>query len=353
MVVMTNVLISIDIALPTLQLQAMWWPRLLSVGFALSVSSTLHSPCTAFSPKLARNLQSTYMELRACAQAVDHRAAVQADLLSLFQGEFDNYEQVVADRAAGLTPGPGGGHEHIHCSLQLVTSMAPPQLLQAQDGFAAPTAVIAARYYFNAQPAVTFRFRLYSFGLCASGAARGDVLMRLWRLHPDVETRLRAAGYQLQDFDWQDSAAESSSADVAESMDGCEIYWSRGSSSSTCSSSDAAAGSTEQQQPPAFVGLMGEDDAGTWISSQNTAGLDILVKDDLKLWPTKLWVNDRGYSRTGEFVYGNQRGVPYKMQRVQPGAALEWTLGAQYRTDSEYAAKMAAIGVVPGQKRPR
>eukprot|EP00953_Heterococcus_sp_UTEX-ZZ885_P027372 14684-Heterococcus_DN1.PRE.6 len=305
---------------------------------------------------MARNLQSTYMELRACAQAVDHRAAVQADLLSLFQGEFDNYEQVVADRAAGLTPGPGGGHEHIHCSLQLVTSMAPPQLLQAQDGFAAPTAVIAARYYFNAQPAVTFRFRLYSFGLCAPGAARGDVLMRLWRLRPDVESRLRAAGYQLQDFDWQDSAAESSSADVAESMDGCEIYWSRGSSSSsTCSSSDADTDCTEQQQqqPPAFVGLMGEDDAGTWISSQNTAGLDILIKDDLKLWPAELWVNDRGYSRTGEFVYGNQRGVPYKMQRVQAEGALEWTLGAQYRTDSEYAARMAAIGVVPGQKRPR
>jgi CpeT/CpcT family (DUF1001) len=327
----------------------MWRPSLFIAGFAILVSSIFISMCTAFCPTVARNLQSAYFALGACAQAVDHRAAVQTDLLSLFQGEFDNYEQVVADRAAGLTPGPGGGHEHIHCSLKLVTSMAPPQLLQAQDGFTAPTAVIAARYYFNAQPAVTFRFRLYTFGLCASDAARGDVLMRLWRLHPDVETRLRAVGYKLQGFDWQSSAAESS-ADVAESMDGCEIYWSRGSSSS----SDAAAtASSEQQQSPAFVGLMGEDDAGTWISSQNTAGQDILVKDDLKLWPAELWVNDRGYSRTGEFVYGNQRDVPYKMQRVQPGGALEWTLGAQYRTDSEYAAKMAAIGVVPGQKRPR
>lgn len=28
--------------------------------------------------------------------------------------------------------------------------------------------------------------------------------MRLWRLHPSVEKRLRAAGYDLTRFDWQD-----------------------------------------------------------------------------------------------------------------------------------------------------
>ncbi|CAN0196913.1 unnamed protein product [Ectocarpus fasciculatus] len=99
-----------------------------------------------------------------------------------------------------------------------------------------------------------------------------------------------------------------------------------------------------------FVGLMGEDDSGTWIESQNVDGLEILVKDDLRLWPDRLWVNDRGFDREGNFVYGNQRDVPYKMRRVAAGGPLEWTLGARHRTKEAYAEKMSAIGVTPGQR---
>lgn len=95
---------------------------------------------------------------------------------------------------------------------------------------------------------------------------------------------------------------------------------------------------------------MGEDDRGTWIESQNVAGLRILVKDDLRVWPDQLWVNDRGYDREGSFVYGNQRGVPYKMRRVVPGGPLAWTLGERHRTEEAYAEKMSAIGVTPGQR---
>lgn len=99
-----------------------------------------------------------------------------------------------------------------------------------------------------------------------------------------------------------------------------------------------------------FLGLMGEDDSGTWIKSQNVGGLEILVKDDLKVWPDHLWVNDRGFDGEGNFVYGNQRGVPYKMRRVAAAGPLEWTLGAEFRTKELYAEKMSAIGVTPGQR---
>lgn len=220
--------------------------------------------------------------------------------------------------------------------------------------------------------------------------ARGDAVMRLWRLHPSVERRLRAEAYDLTSFDWchcpeqknnkaggQLTDANNGVNDVAERMVGCEIYWSRGvgtvggdgdgqhssvdshegieggdvgtegyASGEQQTQGSAAAASTETF----FVGLMGEDDSGTWISSQNVDGLDILVKDDIRVWRDGLWVNDRGFDREGNFVYGNQRGVPYKMRRVVAAGSLEWTLGEGRRTAHTYAEKMAAIGVTPGQR---
>lgn len=249
--------------------------------------------------------------------------------------------------------------------------------------------------------------------------------MKLWRLLPAVEARLRAVGYNLTSFDWSDhnhfepmereendgsrrqrsqDAASTGKVDgivnVTERMFGCDIYWGRDvdavsnskkvptghknvgvsfGGSSTGAEVEVGAGvgavttgggdilqtavvaeGEEDGEVPHFVGLMGEDDNGTWVSSQNVDGLDILIKDDLKLWPHQLWVNDRGFDRAGNFVYGNQRGVPYKMHRVvvaDGGSSdvgpLEWTLGEGKRTKELYAAKMAAIGVMPGQRLSR
>ena len=56
-------------------------------------------------------------------------SAFLADLASRFQGDFDNYAQVVSDRAEGLLPGEGGGHEHIHCTLVPVDPGLLPSLL--------------------------------------------------------------------------------------------------------------------------------------------------------------------------------------------------------------------------------
>lgn len=226
--------------------------------------------------------------------------------------------------------------------------------------------------------------------------------MRLWRLLPPVEARLRAKGYELTSFDWckdspslSGSGGDSEAGDaaqihgdpldntgniVAERMFGCEIYWSRDEASTANVDSDTFASvgnngktvpgdpaeapgltagedvSMEERGPEAstrercFLGLMGEDDSGTWVSSQNVNGLEILIKDDLRLWPDRLWVNDRGFDRQGNFVYGNQRGVPYKMRRVVEGGPLEWTLGERYRSEELYAEKMSAIGVVPRER---
>lgn len=84
--------------------------------------------------------------------------------------------QVVEDRKAGMPPGPGGGHEHIHCSLKVLDAdQVPPQVAigegiggGGEQGRAGdrPLVVVAAKYYFNGDADVVFRYRLYSFHAC-------------------------------------------------------------------------------------------------------------------------------------------------------------------------------------------
>lgn len=96
--------------------------------------------------------------------------------------------QVVQDRNAGLAAGPGGGHEHIHCSLRLLDPAQVPlqiavgertgneQGREEQGEQGRPLAVVAAKYYFNGDANVVFRHRLYSFHACpvrGNGGAEG------------------------------------------------------------------------------------------------------------------------------------------------------------------------------------
>jgi len=76
--------------------------------------------------------------------------------------------------------GSGGRHEHIHCSLGRVDSTrVPRQILEDGEGdngwdgttlgnisrrsHTSPIAVVSAKYYFNGDARVVFRYRLYSF----------------------------------------------------------------------------------------------------------------------------------------------------------------------------------------------
>jgi hypothetical protein len=49
------------------------------------------------------------------------QSSIWKGLSDWFQGDFDNYAQVVEDRKQKLEPREGGGHEHFHCTLVPVT----------------------------------------------------------------------------------------------------------------------------------------------------------------------------------------------------------------------------------------
>eukprot|EP00985_Skeletonema_marinoi_P003415 scaffold1467_cov135-Skeletonema_marinoi.AAC.2 len=117
-------------------------------------------------------------------------------------------------------------------------------------------------------------------------------------------------------------------------------------------------------------------------------GKRILIKDELSLWEDEFWINDRGYDPDAvvddndgggnvenedgvgnmPFVYGNRRGVPYKLERVSCISTentnegsddmspvplllertiykqeLAWTLGEDFREQTEYEEKLLAV----------
>jgi hypothetical protein len=109
------------------------------------------------------------------------------------------------------------------------------------------------------------------------------------------------------------------------------------------------------------------------VDSTIIPGVKIRILDQLSLYEDTFYINDRGLDpESGAFIYGNQRGVPYRLDRVtrlvQHGEEdvhlerkvvdedLGWTMGESWRSSDEYDAKIAAIGglsaILSGTKPP-
>ena len=340
------------------------------------------------------------------------------DLSTRFQGDFDNYDQVLEDRTAHdppLTPREGGGHEHIHCTLVPVDDVAvpssPSSIIRQYVREDAQMVRLAA-FYFDGLPERIFRFRLYalwdaSTDTTDAGTDTGSesdneqdqgarVGMTLYSLSPEVEGMLR--GLSGRPLEWvpallqhlQSSSPSSSSVSAtgADSdfqpfleLHGCDVEWKPDPDPDrhAYAYGKAQASSSRVLQPDdAHHAVMVNGEAT--IPSLMNPGSMIRVVDELSLWEDDFWINDRGFDPdTGAFVYGNQRGVPYKMRRVssliQPSASMEdennksksplnlhrridnkeltWTLGDEYRSSEEYTAAMEAIGGVSARMNAR
>lgn len=205
-----------------------------------------------------------------------------SSFLELFHGHFDNVAQVQNERRTGLTPREGGGHEHIHCSLQRVE-------LGEGVGPEGSTHVLAS-YYFDGRPERVFRQRLYrleelrrdpQFGAC--------VRMQIYRLRPEVSEALQAMEGRAELVAWgADDAAPSLHLPTA------DVFW--------------------RWLGERFEGSMRTE--SITLTSERT-GEPLVVRDDVALWGDALWVNDRGDDIDGNYVYGHIDGVPYKMARVR------------------------------------
>ena len=319
------------------------------------------------------------------------------DLSGRFQGDFDNYEQVLADRTGHdppRTPREGGGHEHIHCTLvpvndnndddydnDMSTSSSALSLIRpyVRDDV---RAVRLAAFYFDGLPERIFRFRLYALWDASSTADDSDddddrVGMTLYSLSPEVEGRLR--GLAGRPLEWapallrylqEESSADDGHCQPFLELHGCDVEWRPDPDPERHA---YAYGHRQLQPDDAHHAVMVNGEAT--IPSLMNPGSMIRVVDELSLWEDDFWINDRGFDPdTGDFVYGNQRGVPYQMRRVSSlvplddgqdygedaeesssssswllrrridNESLEWTLGDDHRSSEEYNAAMEAIG---------
>ena len=339
-----------------------------------------------------------------------------AKLLSRFQGDFDNYEQVYQDRQNGMTPKEGGGHEHFHVTLlPLDIRLLPNQFLMNQDHEEEDQqkrkveGAVLASYYFNGIPSKIFRLRLYTF--TTTGSNNDDVNdddackveMKLYTLNPKLEGQLRQSSDDLLSS-WMKLIQQyiiNEQKDHDDNNDGlssfctelkrCDILWTkqpdpiRHSYFTTTIPSNTTITTNEiiekEKVDPsnAFHAIMMNDHdiGGVLLESQMIPGLQLRIQDELSLWENELWVNDRGHNdETGDMVYGNYLGIPYKMKRVSSllvdsqnndecdendassstirfsrkilDSKLSWTLGDEFRTKEEYMSKMKDIGVVDG-----
>lgn len=214
--------------------------------------------------------------------------ALLAQFAKRFRGDFDNLAQVVSDRARGLAPREGGGHEHIHCNLQPITLKLPAELGCSREH-------VLASYYFDGQPERAFRVRIYELRAvadpdcdCADPQRAFCIQMGIYRLREERTLQLDSMGQSSCDVVW-------STLDVAPSLriPDCDVFW--------------------RWRSGHFEGRMRTESI---IVHSPVLRKPIVVRDDVSLSESALCCNDRGNDLDGKYVYGNIHGVPYKMDRV-------------------------------------
>ena len=257
------------------------------------------------------------------------------ELLSRFQGDFDNYNQVVQDRKDGMLPREGGGHEHIHCSLVPVSEDSR-----------------LAAFYFDGDPSAIFRFRFYKL---IPDVEKNSVDTVLYTLDPDLEGIIRQCPNPLQ---WKTIFEEQNGKERVTELKDCDVRWSW----VLDPVQHAYAATHNKDKEPGIHAVMVHGEA--IVESQMMPGVQILIRDQLSLWDEELWIHDRGFEpSTMKFIYGNQKEIPYRLERVadMPASSTEttrqvvnddlsWTLGPDHRNEKEYEQKLAEVG---GPSRPR
>jgi hypothetical protein len=216
--------------------------------------------------------------------------ALLACFARFFTGGFDNAAQAAADAAVGKAPREGGGHEHIRCGVQALRAGAL--------GFEG--AAFLADYRFPARGDASFRTRLYAVAPAEAPAA--GLMMRIYRLEEADMTALLAADFDAAALTW--TAAHFA---PDRHIPDCDVAWRY---------VGAAAADRRRGTAAMAAHFDGELAGGDAMVFSPVLKQSIRVTDSLQLFERALWINDRGYDLSGNQIYGNWEGVPYKLART-------------------------------------
>lgn len=257
-----------------------------------------------------------------------------------FQGDFDNYAQVVDDRRQNLQPREGGGHEHFHCTLIPVTESTR-----------------LAAFFFDGNPDRIFRFRYYE--MIPSSTEDGAVEMMLNTLHPELEKVLKSEASNPLSWPsiFENFQPTNESEPKVNRLMNCEISWSFQIDPVQHAYLTDSPENKEDNELKSLHAIMVH--GPTIVNSTIVPGMQIRIIDQLSLYQDVFYINDRGFDPTsGSFIYGNQREVPYRLERVSTisssedeglervitNSDLEWTIGPKFRSAEEYELKLESIG---------
>lgn len=287
-------------------------------------------------------------------------------LLYRFQGDFDNYEQVLSDRQKEKFPRESGGHEHFHVTLiPLPIDFLPDALYPIEKKESSCGAVVAA-YYFDGMPNRIFRLRvytMYSENVDKEGGIADEVNMKLFTVDPVLEEKLRQESENAVQK-WPsliEQHVSQANINNFQELDRCDIKWSRKADTIRHSYLTKYTSLGREHKHPIHAIMMNDHaEGGVLLESQMMPGSMIRIQDELSLWEDALWINDRGHDAESKaMIYGNWDGVPYQMKRVASlklndshsvyertviDDNLSWTMGSNFRTAEVYEAKMNAIG---------
>lgn len=225
---------------------------------------------------------------------------------SLLMGLYDNYDQATSDAKRGKPTAALGGHEYVTANITQHPNIALSNVLIAQ-------------YYLGENPSQTFRFRCYEF---CEPTDDNSVRMRLYRPLQDTEKLLKRVHYDvshpsirsMQSFalpfgsELRKLTSQQLLQRDFEYLAGCDVMWSYKRSTIPF---------TSIPLPPPFPrhynGALVE--GSCTICSQQDPTLQLVAKDDLRLYRDRLDINDRVYTLEGKLVIGSADGKPYRMVR--------------------------------------
>lgn len=118
---------------------------------------------------------------------------------------------------------------------------------------------------------------------------KNEIIMKLYRPLLETENILKSFSYDLPEDYLPDIYRD------FEYLNGCDIIW--------------------EKKSDCYYGRLINDECK--LCSLTNPDLELVIKDELKLWKNELWINDRVYTTTGKQIIGNKDGIPYKMKKLK------------------------------------
>jgi CpeT/CpcT family (DUF1001) len=188
-----------------------------------------------------------------------------AQMMTLFKGEFDNFQQVHKEKEDKYPH----IHEHIH------SIFAPVEVPAFGKN------VFYVKQYMDGNPSKIYRQRLYSFSEDTQEKAirldiysfKVDSLFYDAHLKPEMLSGLKPEQLSVSP--------------------GCEVFW--------------------KKQDEEFIGYM-KPKACNFISKRS--GKKIFITDSLKLNKNEIWIRDEAEDENGQYVFGHKEKIPHKLKRT-------------------------------------